>query len=664
MSFVSELKRRNVLRAAFAYAVVFWLLVQVAGLLLDAFDAPDWIFRSIILLLAIGFPVALILSWFFELTTDGLIRSADLAQHEAELLAFRRYLNPIIISMLSAAVILFTLDKIGLISSPLEDGLVRESDSSSKQTSLAVLPFTNRSGQTENAYFVDGIHDDLLTMLAKINSLSVTSRTSVMRYQGSKMSIPEISSELDVNYILEGAVQREGDQIRVNAQLIDAGRDDHLWAETFDRELSTTNLFAIQSNIARAITAALNAELSNADEHLLESIPTQSLAAYDAYLMGKQGLLGNSIEAYETALTNFEEAISQDASFAGAYAGLCEVQLGLYSKTGDIIHFSAAESACEQALTIDADRAEVHIALGTLFRRHGDYQRSETEQRKALESEPDNVEAMKELGYTLADQGKIREAETLMLKAELLQPDHWPIHDALYLFYRQFDDQPDRYERSVKHAMRVVDLNPKSSAAWNNLGTAYHSLQQYDAAKVAWDSALQLKPTRTAYTNRGLQYYYEGHYASSAEMQLKAIELAPNDHRAWGRLAESYRALGDNEAKQKEAYATAIPLAESTLAINDQDWKTGAMLATYYVYSEREDDAQRQIEAALSISKRNPEALLYAALVSYALGDQEATLATLEEMIEANNTYRLYAANEPDLKPLHGNERFERLINP
>jgi len=664
MSFVSELKRRNVLRAAFAYAVVFWLLVQVAGLLLDAFDAPDWIFRSIILLLAIGFPVALILSWFFELTTDGLVRSADLAQHEAELLAFRRYLNPIIISMLSAAVILFSLDKIGWINSPLKDGFVRKSDSSSKQYSLAVLPFTNRSGQAENAYFVDGIHDDLLTMLARITSLSVTSRTSVMRYQDSNMSIPEISTELGVSYILEGAVQRDGDQIRVNAQLIDAGRDDHLWAETFDRELSTTSLFAIQSNIARAITAALNAELSNADEHLLESIPTQSLAAYDAYLMGKQNLLGNSIEAYETGLANFKESISQDASFAGAYAGLCEVQLGLYSKTGDIGHFIAAESACEQALAIDADRTEVHIALGTLFRRHGDYHRSEAEQRKALESEPQNVEAMKELGYALADQGKIREAETIMLKAELLQPDYWPIHDALYIFYRQFDDQPDRYERSVKHAMRVVDLNPKSSAAWNNLGTAYHSLQQYDAAKVAWDSALQLKPTRTAYTNRGLQYYYEGHYASSAEMQLKAIELAPNDHRAWGRLAESYRALGENEAKQKEAYATAIPLAESTLAINDKDWKTSAMLATYYLYSERKNDAQRQIESAVSISKRNPEALLYAALVYYALGDQETTLAALEEMIEADNTYRLYAANEPDLSTLHGNERFERLINP
>jgi Flp pilus assembly protein TadD len=485
-----------------------------------------------------------------------------------------------------------------------------------------------------------------------------------MRYQNSQMSIPEISSELGVNYFLEGAVQRDGDQIRVTAQLIDAERDNHLWAETFDRELSTSNLFAIQSNIARAIASALNAELSNADEDLLESIPTQSLAAYDAYLMGKQGLLGNSIEAYEAALAHFEQAILLDASFAGAYAGLCKVQLGLYSKNGELSHFSAAELACEQALTIDADRTEVHIALGTLFRHHGDFHLSEIEQRKALESEPQNVEAMKELGYALANLGRIQEAESVMLKAELLQPDHWPLHDALFSLYMNFDDQPNHYERAAKHAMRVVELTPKNAAAWNNLGTAYHSLQQHDDAKVAWDSALQLKPTRSAYTNQGLRYFYEGQYASSAEMQLKAIELAPSDHRAWGRLGESYRALGDNRAKQNEAYATAIPLAESRLEINDQDWQTSAMLATYYLYSEREDEARRQIDAALSGSKREPEVLLYAALLYYGLGDEEATLATLEEMIEADDTYRLYASNEPDFKKMRGNKHFDRLINP
>ncbi len=664
MSFVSELKRRNVFRAAFAYAVVWWLLVQVAGLMLDAFSAPNWIFKSFIILLAIGFPVALILAWFFELTTDGLIKSADMAQHEAELRTFRRYLNPIIISMLSAAVILFTLDKIGWIGSPLKGGYSEHVEPGSGQYSLAVLPFTNRSGLAENAYFVDGIHDDLLTMLAKINSFSVTSRTSVMRYQDSRKSIPEISSELGVNYILEGAVQRDGDQVRVNAQLIDTRRDDHLWAETFDRELSTASLFTIQSNIARAIAVALNAELSNADKSLLENIPTDSLAAYDAYLMGKQSLSGNSIVAYEAALAYFDEALKQDDSFAGAYAGLCVTQLGLYNKRGDINHFEAAESACDQALEIDADLTEAHIAKGSLFRNHGDYQLAENAQRKALETEPKNINAMVELGLTLAEQGRIREAETILLKAELLQPDHWYVQDVLQLFYISYDDHPDRYERSVKHAMRVVELNPKNAAAWNNLGTAYHSLQQYDAAKVAWDSALQLEPTRTGYTNRGLQYYYEGQYTDSAEMQKKAIELAPSDHRAWGRLGDSYRAMGGNEALAKEAYTTAIPLAETRLEVNNQDWRTRAMLAIYFVYAGREEDALLQIETALSASDRDAEVLLYAALVFHAAGDEEATLLSLEEMLVADESFRNYAAEEPDFKNLRGNERFDRLISP
>ena len=664
MSFVLELKRRNVFRAAFAYAVVWWLLVQIAGLLLDAFSAPDWIFKSFIILLAIGFPVALILAWFFELTTDGLIKSADLAQHEAELRTFRRYLNPIIISMLSAAVILFSLDKMGWIGSPLKGGFSEHAEPGSGEYSLAVLPFTNRSGLAENAYFVDGIHDDLLTMLAKINSLSVTSRTSVMRYQDSKRSIPEISSELGVNHILEGAVQRDGDQVRVNAQLIDTRHDDHLWAETFDRELSTASLFTIQSNIARAIADALNAELSNADKSLLENIPTDSLAAYDAYLMGKQSLLVSSVEAYEAALAHFGEALSLDDAFAGAHAGLCVAQLGLYAKRQDVSHFEAAESACDEALAIDADLTEAHIAKGTLFRNHGDYQLAESAQRKALEAEPKNVDAMIELGKTLAEQGRIREAETILLKAQLLQPDHWVVQDALYSFYRHHDDKPDRYERSVEHAMRVVELNPKSSAAWNNLGTAYHSLQQYDSAKVAWDSALQLEPTRTAYTNRGLQYFYEGQYAESAEMQIKATELAPSDHRAWGRLAESYRAMGGKENLEKEAYATAIPLAETRLEINDQDWRTRAMLATYLAHVGREDDSLQQIETALSISNRNAEALLYASLVFHAVGDEEATLLSLEEMLIADESYRNYAAEEPDFKNLRGNERFDSLINP
>lgn len=678
MSFVSELKRRNVFRAGFAYAVVWWLLIQVAELVLDAFSAPAWILRSLIILLAIGFPITLVVSWFFELTTDGLIKSADLAQHEAELLKFRRYLNPILFSMLSAAVILFGLDRAGWINSPLGtevnsetspassqriNGSVEGTNPVSQQYSVAVLPFTNRSNMAENAYFVDGIHDDLLTMLARFNTFSVTSRTSVMRYENTQKSIPEIGVELGVSHILEGAVQRDGNQIRVNAQLINVGRDDHLWAETFDRELSTASLFEIQSNIARAIATALNIKLSNADEYRLDTIPTESLEAYDAYLLGKQSMLGSSLEAYKVALAHFENAVSLDNSFAGAYAGICDAQLSLYLKLGDIIHYDTAESACVQALMLDPTRTEVHVSLGSLFRLHGDFQRAEEEQRKALNSDPKSVEAMIELGLTLAQQGRIREAESILLKAEGLQPDHWRIQNALFSFYRNSDDQADSLELAVKHAMRVVELTPKSSTAWNNLGSAYHSLGQFEAADSAWDSALELEPTRVAYSNRGLRYFAEGKYAESAEMQLKAIELAPNDHRAWGRLADSYRAMSEHD-DAREATATAIPLAEARLEINDQDWETMAMLATYYAYSDRPEEALGQTEAALVISNRDPEALLYAAFTSVALGDKEASLSYLEEMVERDDFYRNYVLEEPELQVLRGNERFERLIKP
>lgn len=662
MSLISEIRKRHVIRAAVTYAIVCWLLVQVADVLLDAFEAPGWIFRALIILLATGFPVALILSWFFELTTTGLVRNEDLPENYAQQDDFKRYLNPVIIAMLSAAVILFALDKFVWTDNPLIKGNNVTGSLPVTSNSLAVLPFANRSNLADDAYFVDGIHDDLLTMLARIESFSVVSRTSVMRFRGSDKSIPEISLELGVGYVLEGAVQRAGTTIRVNAQLIDADSDQHVWAETFDRELSIENLFAIQSDIARAIATALDTELSPKDERRLDTVPTANLAAYEAYLKGRQNILKRTVSAYEEALVQFQTAFSLDENFAGAYAGLCETHLSLYVKNSEVSHFKSAQAACEHALTLDPERAEVRVALGALYRNFGDYDRAEQELRKALESEPQNVEALIELGYTLALRGEIREAETVLLKAESLQPEHWPVHDLLTHYYRVYDDQPDRYERAVNYAMKTVELTPENASAWNNLGTAYHSLQQYDAAKAAWDRALELEPTRTAYTNRGLQYYYEGRYADSAAMQMKAIELAPDDHRAWGRLAESYRLMGAEDEAASEAYASAIRLAEARLEINDRDWRTKAMLATYYVHSNRGTEAVAMVENALVDSERAPEILLYAALVWQKLGNEDAALSALEEMVERDATFRPYAAEEPDLKNLRGNPRFARLM--
>jgi len=662
MKLISEIRKRNLLRAAVAYAVVSWLLMQIADVLLDAFDAPGWIFRTFIILLATGFPVALILAWFFELTTAGLVRNEDLPENYVRDDDFKRFLNPVIIAMLSAAVLLFALDKFYWTGSPGIEDPDAGNTRAEAGNSLAVLPFANRSSQADDAYFVEGIHDDLLTMLARIDSFNVVSRTSVMRYRASDKSIPEIGRELHVDYVLEGGVQRAGAHVRVNAQLIEAEHDQHAWAETFDRELSTENLFAIQSEIARAIATATSAELSPKDERRLDAVPTADLAAYEAYLRGRQGLWQRTVAAYEEALVQFQTAISLDQNFAGAYAGLCETHLSLYLQNSDARHFTEAESACEQALVLDADRAEVRVALGALYRNFGDYERAEQESRKALEIEPRNVEAMRELGQALGLQGQIHEAEAILLEAELLQPDNWLVHDALFTFYREFDDQPDRYEQVVQQAMKVVELTPENAAAWNNLGTAYYTIQQYDAAGAAWDRALELKPTRTGYTNRGLLYYYNGQFSESAEMQKKAIELAPDDHRAWGRLAESYRWMETGAEIVGETYLTAARLAEAKLELNSRDWVTRGLLALYYVRIDRDTEAVAMIDTALLDSGRDPETLLCAALIWQELGDEEAVLTALEEMMERDATYNIYIAEEPDLKVLRGNPRFDRLM--
>ncbi len=663
MKLFAELKRRGVLRMAALYLLAAWLVMQVGEVMIGLANLPDWVGPLILATVAVGFPIALALSWLYAFTPEGLVPEREGAPGDSRRPVGGWRTPLVIIAMLSAALILFALDRFARNDESIAE---MESGRTSRTTSnsLAVLPFVNRSSLAEDVYFVDGIHDDILTRLAKIASLSVVSRTSVMRFTDTKQPIPEIGRDLGVGYILEGGVQRAGNHVRITAQLIDAARDVHLWAETFDRELSTENLFAIQSEIAKAIAGALDAELSAADERSLERVPTTSLDAYDAYLLGRQGLLGNSAEAFQDALSNFQRAVELDSGFAAALAGICDAHLSLYARTGDTRHYDAAQSACNRALALDGSLAEVHVALGSLLRHKGDYAGAEAQLRQALAAQPRNIEALLELGMALALQDRTAAARDILLRAEDLQPDHWPVHNMLFDFYRNFDDRSGRYERAVRSAMRVVELAPDNAAAWNNLGTAYHGLQQYEAAKSAWDRALELEPTRTAFTNRGLSYYYEGHFADAAEMQRKAAELAPNDHRVWGRLAESCRQMGDMGEEARAAYGKAIGLAEAALQVNGRDWRTRGLLATYYAHADRPADAVAQIESALEISGRDPEALLYAALVAHERGDTEAALRALEEMVERDESFRQYAADDPDLRSLAGNARFDRLISP
>ena len=311
---LAELKRRNVFRVGVAYAIVGWLLLEVASVILPALHLPDWALTLLVVFVVAGFPLALIVAWAFELTPEGFKRETAVDPAESITHVTGRKLDFAIIGLLAIVVIYFAVDKFVLEAEPEQASVVREK-------SIAVLPFANRSANQADAFFVDGIHDDILTHISRISALKVISRTSVMGYRDTTKNLKTIGEELGVATVLEGGVQRAGNHVRVNVQLIDAATDEHLWADTYDRRLTAANIFAIQTEIATAIADALRAALSPEEEDRLATIPTENLAAYEAYLLGRQRLVRYTAAALVEAVDYFQQAIELDPGFALAYVG-------------------------------------------------------------------------------------------------------------------------------------------------------------------------------------------------------------------------------------------------------------------------------------------------------------------------------------------------------
>ena len=686
MSLFNELKRRNVFRVGTAYVVVAWLLIQVAETVFPLFGFDDRPARLVVIMLAIGLIPTLIFSWAFELTPEGLKKEKDVDHSQSVLLHTGKKLDRMIMVVLAIALGYFAFDKFVLdpqrdaasLDVATEEAVEQafaEAAAAVPGQSIAVLPFDNRSNREEDQFFTDGMHDEVLTRLARIATLKVISRTTVMRYRDTEKSIPEIAEELSVATILEGGVQRVGNQVRINMQLINAQTDEHLWAEIYDRELTAKNLFAIQSDISRAIARALRATLTSDEEQMLEQVPTENLAAYDAYVSARMKLDSMAKEDMRQAVVQFTLATQLDPDFASAWAGLCQANLGLYKKSSDRQYFEAAEAACKQALVLDESHVEVHIALGSLYRTLGKYSRAQVSLQRANYAKAEQAlenalsiggpttDALIELGLLLADQSRLTEAETELLRAAELEPDYWSAETALFSFYYQSSDRPDHYELAARHAERAAALRPDMAASWNNLGTANFMLTHYDQAADAWQQSLSIEPTRTAYTNTGLALYNTGRFKAAAEMQLKAAKIAPNDHRVWGRLADAQRFVeGEGEHAAKN-FARAAGLARDLLEINNQDWRTLGMLSTYLARMNEGKEAMAVARRAMKLSQRNPETLFYTALVHLSEGQTDACLTLLEEAVAKDDYYRYLIEIDPDLKQLSELTRFQAVIN-
>jgi len=318
-NFFAELKRRNVYRAAVAYGVVAWFLTQLTTQVFPFFEIPNSAVRFVVIALAVGFPIAMLLSWLYEFTPEGIVRTEDLDPVQARSVqrVTGRILDFIIIGVLLLVIAMLIVGRRPFYS---------QSGESISQKSIAVLPFENRSEDKANAYFADGIQDEILTRLSKIADLKVISRTSTQHYKSAPENLPEIARQLGVGHILEGSVQKSGDTVRVNVQLIKAANDSNLWAETFDRKL--TDIFSVESEVAKANADQLRAKLTGQEEKVITAKPTDNPEAYDAYLRGLAYTLktGGITPAKSLGAQKYlREAVRLDPKFALGWALLSNV---------------------------------------------------------------------------------------------------------------------------------------------------------------------------------------------------------------------------------------------------------------------------------------------------------------------------------------------------
>jgi TolB-like protein/Flp pilus assembly protein TadD len=659
--FFEELKRRKVYRVAAAYVVAAGAIIQLASAAFPAWELPNWSLRLVIVLLLLGFPIALILAWAYDLTAQG-VRPATAATAAAP--GKHRLRNVIMLIAtgvaISVAAGFFLLPRVS----------ARKIDKS-----IAVLPFENLSDQKENAYFADGIQDDILTNLSKIGDLKVISRTSVMQYRGKTTNAREIGKALGVATILEGSVRRIGNRVRLNVQLINADTDEHLWAEDYDREL--TDVFAIQSDLAQKITEALQAKLSPAEKSQITRKPTENGEAYLAFVQAHN--LSNALEDLENlkqAEQLYERAISLDPEFALAMARYSELESWiLHDRERTAERRDKARTLAERALQLQPDLPEAHLALGFSYY-YGDnnYEAALKEFEIAQRGLPNESEVYLAIGAIQRRQGKWAESTANLEKAVSLNPkDIWPLQNLTfnYEMLRNYDAANKTIDRALAlnpTALEPLDVKAKLAIVEKgDFGAAEKAFEAVKSVPMSSEQRVKLAGLRADVFLLGRKY----------KQGLEELERLADDELAAIPRALAYKyflvgagrkALGD-QVGARRAFLKARDLLERYAKQSPEDAKIHVQLAKVLAWLGEKDAALAEAQRASELVPESkdafggPEIAAEVAEVYARVGDNDRAIEILDGLLSRPSSVSVALLRvSPVWDVLRGDPRFQALL--
>lgn len=679
MSLITELKRRNVFRVAMAYLVVAWLLVQVLSIATDVFDAPDWVMKLFITLTVIGFVPTVFISWAFEITPDGIKRETEVVADESitHLTAKRLdYITLFAVSVLAILTIWPPMSQREPVISPVQHVNQKPATAAATFDSIAVLPFANRSLQEGDLYFTDGIHDDILTQLAKIHAIKVISRTSVMPYRLVNKTIKQIGAELGVSVILEGGVQRAGDQIRMNVQLIEVASDQHLWAESYQRAMTIDNIFDIQSEITKHIITAIKGELTMDEQVILEQQPTNSLKAWELVSQANASIRGSGYNAkkFADAQAFLEQAVQEDPTFVKAWVLLAKVHSLLYW-----IGFDPSEArqvmvreALDQAKQLAPLSADVLAAEGEYhYRILLDYDKAYDFQRRALAIKPNDAKTLLALGLSQRRLGQWKAAVENMKKAFELDPgdanylstaidtlsmirDAQGVSELLTLGLKRFPDDSDLGAMAVDAQIWKDGDLVKARALFDGIQASSGDMYVGTTLALLWMEKDFEGVIKATYQDE-IKTFFEMYPAMLELEQAKAFEFLDNQELKLVKLQAAKDLIGDID-RSKGEFDLSVDL--NTL---------GTVLAMLGEY----DEALVLAEEAMALFPLEKDLVdgtlvhMGAAFIKAKSGQHEQALEMIERLLSTPGGFkRWHLALDPQWDFMRDDERFNALIKP